>query len=155
MEADRMPTYQTSITIDAAPESVWKVLSAVMAWPGWLPTVVSVEALDADRIEVGRRFKVLQPRLRPTTWTVSTIEPGRRFEWQSASPGMLMVADHQLQALAPGRTSVLLRFEFRGIAGRVLGLLFASTTRRYVDQEAAALKKAVERDPELQGAQRP
>jgi hypothetical protein len=149
-----MPTYQSSITIDAAPESVWKVLSAIVAWPRWLPTVLSVEALDADVLEVGRRFKVLQPRLRPTIWTVSRIEPGRRFEWQAASPGMLMVADHQLQALAPGRTSVLLRFEFRGIAGRVLGLLFASTTRRYVDQEAAALKKAAERDWELQAARR-
>ena len=141
-----MSTYQTSITIDAAPECVWMVLSAVVEWPGWLPTVVSVEALDADLLEVGNRFKVLQPRLRPTIWTVSRIEPGRRFEWQAASPGMVMVADHQLQALAPASTSVLLRFEFRGIAGRLLGLLFASTTRRYVEQEAAALKNAVERD---------
>ena len=150
-----MPAYQTSITIDAPPESVWQVLSAVVAWPEWLPTVARVEALDADGLAVGRRFKVLQPRLKPAVWTVSRIEPGRRFEWQAASPGMLMVADHRLQGLAAARTSVLLRFEFRGIAGGLLGLLFASTTRRYVDQEAAALKKAAERRWGLQVAQRP
>lgn len=143
-KANRMRTYQTSITIDAAPECVWDLLSAVVEWPRWLPTVASVEALGAARLEVGGRFKVRQPGLRPAIWTVSAIEPGCRFEWQAASPGVLMVGDHRLQRLAPHRTSVLLRFEFRGVAGSLLGLLFASTTRRYVDQEAAALKKATE-----------
>lgn len=141
---DRMPAYQTSITIDAAPECVWSILSEVTEWPRWLPTVASVEGLGAERLAFGARFKVRQPGLRPTIWTVSAIEPGRRFEWQAASPGVLMVGDHRLQRVSPDSTSVLLRFEFRGVVGGLLGLLFASTTRRYVDQEAAALKNATE-----------
>lgn len=140
-----MPIYETSISIDACPERVWQLLSEVVAWPRWLPTVTSVQPLDGEMVETGRRFRVLQPRLRPATWIVSHVEPNRRFEWRAHSPGILMVADHLVERPAPGRASVLLRFEFRGALGSVLGLLFSSTTRRYIAQEAASLKAAAER----------
>jgi hypothetical protein len=140
-----MPSYQTSITIDASPESIWPILSTVATWPRWLPTIVSVEPLDGDNLEVGRRFRVVQPRLRPATWVVTKVEPNRRFEWQAYTPGVLMVADHALESLAPGKTSVLLRFEFRGVLGSLLGLIFSSTTQRYIRQEAASLKEVAER----------
>lgn len=140
-----MPSYQTSITIDASPESVWQILSTVATWPRWLPTINSIEALDGDALKIGHRFRVRQPKLQPATWVVSKVEPNRRFEWQANSPGVQMVADHVLESLAPGKTSVLLRFEFRGVVGSLLGLLFSSTTRRYIRQEAASLKATAER----------
>jgi len=139
-----MPIHQTAITIDAAPESIWQILSAVVTWPRWLPTVTSVEPLDGEALAVGRRFRVLQPKLRPATWVVSCVEPNRRFEWRARSAGTLMVADHVLEMVAPGRTSVVLRFEFRGVLGSLLGMLFSSMTRRYIRQEADSLKKEAE-----------
>lgn len=140
-----MPSYQTSITIDASPESIWPILSTVATWPRWLPTIISIEPLDGDSLEIGRRFRVRQPKLQPATWLVTKVEPLRRFEWRASTPGVLMVADHVLESLAPGKTSVLLRFEFRGLIGSLLGLLFSSTTRRYIRQEAASLKEVAER----------
>lgn len=140
-----MPTYRTSVLIDASPQVVWQLLSNVVAWPRWLPTVTSVEALDGPELLPQRRFRVVQPGLRPTTWSVSQLEANRRFEWRTASFGMSMRADHTVDRITPTRTSVLLRFEFRGVAGRVLGLLFGFTTRRYIEREAAALKSAAER----------
>ncbi|WP_250622978.1 SRPBCC family protein [Pinirhizobacter soli] len=140
-----MPSYQTSITIDASPESIWQILTTVVAWPRWLPTVNSIEPLDGDTLAIGHRFRIRQPKLQPATWVVSKVEPNRRFEWRASSPGVLMVADHVIESLAPGKTSALLRFEFRGVVGSLLGLLFSSTTQRYIQQEAASLKAAAER----------
>jgi uncharacterized membrane protein len=141
-----MPIYQTSITIDASSETIWKLLSTVVAWPRWLPTVTSVEPLDGEILKRGHRFRVLQPKLRPATWIVSTVEPNRRFEWRARAPGVLMVADHVVESLASDATSVVLRFEFRGVAGNLLGLFFSSTTKRYIEQEAASLKAAAEHE---------
>src|SRR3954468_5299004 len=106
-----MPIHQTTITINAAPEAVWQILSNVVAWPRWLSTVTSVEALDGEMLTAGHRFRVLQPKLRPATWVVSAVEPNRRFEWRAHSPGVLMVADHLIEHLASGESSVFLRFE--------------------------------------------
>ena len=139
-----MPIYETSITINSSPERIWQLLSEVVAWPRWLPTVTAVEPLDGQMLEQGRRFKVQQPKLRPAVWIVSNVEPNRRFEWQARAPGVLMVADHVVEQRGSGPASVHLRFEFRGVVGRLLGLLFSSTTRRYMGQEAASLKSEAE-----------
>lgn len=68
-----MPTYEASISIAAPRESVWRVLSAVAAWPEWLPTVTSVQALDGDPLKLGSRYTVRQPKLRPATWVVTEL----------------------------------------------------------------------------------
>ena len=141
-----MTVYQTTITINAPPEAIWQMLSTVVAWPRWLPTVTSVEHLDAETLVVGHRFRVLQPKLRPATWVVSKLEPNRRFEWRANATGVLMVADHVIERLPSGESSVLLRFEFRGVVGSLLGVLFSSMTRRYISQEASSLKLAAEHE---------
>jgi uncharacterized membrane protein len=139
-----MTIHQISIAISAPPNAVWRLLSGVAAWPNWLPTVSSVEPLDGETIERGRRFKVLQPKLHPAIWTVSAVEPNQRFEWQATSPGILMIADHVVEVTSPEEVTVLLRFEFRGVIGSLLGLLYASTTRKYIEQEARCLKRTAE-----------
>ena len=139
-----MWTYQTSIVIEAPAATVWRLLSIVTDWPRWLSTVSSVEALDGDALAVGHRFKLLQPKLKPAVWTISLVHPSRRFAWQSRSPGMRMVAYHEVERLASYRTLVRLRFEFHGLVGTLLGRIFSATTKRYVDLEARALKAAAE-----------
>lgn len=139
-----MNTHRTSVVVDAPSETVWRLLSEVTHWPRWLSTVDSVEALDGDALVAGHRFEVHQPRLKPAVWTVTAVDPLRRFEWRAHSPGMRMVADHVLERLGPDRTLVRLQFEFRGVVGTLLGRIFASTTARYVEQEAQALKVAAE-----------
>ncbi len=139
-----MPSYDASISIDAPGESVWRVLAAVVAWPGWLPTVNSVQPLDGSQLKVGFRFVVRQPRLRPATWTVTELEPLRRFVWQARSPGLLMVAEHTVEESPPGKSRVILRFSFDGFLGPLIGRLFRSVTERYLSQEVASLKRKVE-----------
>ncbi len=139
-----MPTYEASISISAPRESVWRVLAAVVAWPDWLPTVSSVQALDGKTLKIGSRYTIRQPTLRPATWVVTELEPPRCFVWQARSPGLLMTAVHTIEDASSGGSRVALRFSFAGVLGRPIGWLFRSTTERYLAQEAASLKLMVE-----------
>jgi uncharacterized membrane protein len=139
-----MPSYDASISIAAPGETVWRVLAAVDAWPEWLPTVISVQPLDGSPLKVGFRYTVVQPKLRPATWIVTELEPPRHFVWQARSPGLLMVAEHNIRESLPGNSHVTLRFSFGGLLGAPIGWLFRSVTERYLSQEAASLKHKVE-----------
>lgn len=139
-----MPSFESSISIDAPRESVWRVLHAVHAWPEWLPTVSGVQPLDGEALQPGRRYTVRQPRLRPATWVVTVLEPARRFVWQTRSPGLRMLADHRIDERPAGGSQLTLRFSFDGALGPAMGWLFRSVTERYLAEEAAALKRKVE-----------
>ncbi len=139
-----MPSYEASVAISAPREAVWRVLSNVVAWPDWLPTVSSVQSLQARSLEVGGRYIVTQPKLRPTTWVVTELAPPQRFTWQARSPGLLMVADHSVEASSPSSSQVNLRFSFVGLLGLPVGWLFRSITERYLAQEASSLRRKVE-----------
>ncbi|HEX5953313.1 MAG TPA: SRPBCC family protein [Rhodanobacteraceae bacterium] len=135
---------RTTADIDAPAQRVWNALAAVDAWPQWLPTVRSVEALDGMPLEVGKRFRVTQPKLRPAVWVVEVVEPGRRFLWRVRSPGMRMTGDHVVESAGPSAARAILGFAFEGIVGVLLGKLYGPLTRGYIEQEARALKAVAE-----------
>lgn len=118
-----------SIAIAAPATRVWEVLSGVQSWPAWLPTVDHVEALDGWPLAIGRRYRVAQPRLRPALWKVTVLEPGNRFVWTAASPGMRMIASHAVEPAGADSTRVQLRYDFRGWLGAPMGVVFGRLTR--------------------------
>jgi uncharacterized protein YndB with AHSA1/START domain len=137
--------FEASTTINARPADVWHVLTDVVQWPGWLPTVISVEALDGVRLQEGARYKVIQPRVPVAVWTVTRIAPTDGFTWQAASPGLVVVADHVLRVQPGGGTKVKLRVSFDGFLGGVIARISRATTERYLAQKAESLKRTVER----------
>jgi uncharacterized membrane protein len=139
-----MLSYTASVSIAAPHESVWPVLAAVSSWPGWVPTVISIESLDSSSLSIGARYKIVQPKLRPATWIVTSVEPPRRFTWESRLPGILVVADHIIEEAFPGKCNVVLRVSYSGLLGAFVGRVLRSITERYLAQEAAALKLKVE-----------
>ena len=139
-----MKTYETSISIAAPREAVWRVLSDVATWPKWLPTVASVESLDGNPLVVGHRYRIRQPQLQPVTWTVTELDPAHRFSWQARTPGLSMLADHIVEAGSSDTSDVVLRFSFAGPLGPLVGALYGSITRRYIEAEAATLKQRLE-----------
>ena len=143
-----MTTYTAVVAVVAPRESVWRVLSDVVAWPDWLSTVDSVQALDASDLHIGFRYVVRQPGLRPTTWVVTQLDPPDRFVWQARSPGLSMVAEHIIEEDSPGECNVTLRFSFAGLLGVPLGRLLRSITQQYLGREAACLKGEAERHNE-------
>lgn len=146
-----MLSYTASVSIAAPHESVWSVLAAVSRWPGWVPTVISIESLDSSSLSIGARYKIVQPKLRPTIWIVTSVEPPRRFAWESRSPGILVVADHIIEAASPGTCNLVLLVSFSGFLGALVGRLLRSITERYLAQEAAALKLKVEESTPKKG----
>ena len=140
-----MAAYETFAEIQAPADRVWAVLSAVEAWPQWMPTVNGIESLRGTHLSVGCRYRVTQPKLRPTVWTVSAVEAGRRFEWRAKSLGMELVADHVIDSSGPATARIRLRFEFKGFLGALLGAAFGALTRNYLSQEAQALKIRAEK----------
>ena len=89
----------------------------VVAWPAWLPTVSSVQALQGRSPEVGARYVVVQPKLRPTTWVVTELAPPQRSTWEARSPGL---------------------------PGLPMGWLYRSITERYIAQEVLSLQRKIE-----------
>ena len=111
----------------------------------------NVEALDGGPLQMGSRYIVHQPKLRPATWVVTQLEPPRCFVWQARSPGLQMIAGHTVEESSAGNCHVTLRFSFDGLLGAPIGWLFRSVTKRYLAQELASLKSRVEGQPHGKG----
>lgn len=139
-----MRTLETSATIDAPRDVVWGILSDVASWGTWLPTVTSVDPLDGPGLAVGRRFRVVQPKLRPATWVVTSVDAPRAFTWESRGPGIATRADHVFEEISPTRSRITLRIAFSGVLGGSVGWLMGSLTQSYIEAEAATLKARAE-----------
>ncbi|MFJ1584616.1 SRPBCC family protein [Streptomyces sp. NPDC088197] len=148
-----MPTYQTSITVNAPVARVWEVLVAVEDWPALTASMTSVRPLDADGasrsgsadhvVAVGRRFAVEQPKLRKAVWTVTALDEGSRFSWRSAGPGVTTSGDHLVEPEGDG-TRLTLVLTQRGALSGLVGLVAGGLTRRYLEMEARGLKERAE-----------
>lgn len=139
-----MRTYTTSIDIEAPAGLVWRLLSDVLSWPQRLPTVTSVEPLGNSALVVGARFHVVQPQIRPATWEVASVEPGRSFVWRSDSPGLRMVADHATDPTGDSRCRLRLGFAFAGVLGRFAALFAGTLAQRYIAIEGQTFKELAE-----------
>ncbi len=131
--------------IDAPPEGVWAVMSDGERWPEWTASVTSVRRLDEGPLRVGSRAVIRQPRFPPAVWTVTTLEPGRRFVWRSGLSGMWVYGDHAVAPLGTGSRATL-RLFYDGLLARLMGRMTRGITNRYLDLEAAGLKRRSEED---------
>jgi uncharacterized membrane protein len=135
---------EQSIEIDAPASVVWDVTVDVERWPEWTESVERVVPLSGPAIEVGKRFKVSQPRMPTLVWEVTDVQPGVSWAWHQRSPGGTTLATHQLEPQGSDRTLVRLRIEQRGPVGRAFGIFTRRMTKRYLDLEARGLKQRSE-----------
>lgn len=138
-----MPAFRHSVTISASPARVWSVVTEVERWPERIPTVDMVERLEPGPLVVGSRTRLRQPRLPEAVWTVTELDDGTSFTWQSRSPGMTIDAAHRVEP--HDRGSLLeLSVTMTGPLSRVGWLMTRSLTQRYVETEADSIKQAAE-----------
>ena len=137
-----MEVHET-VEIAAPPERVWQVLADVEAWPTWTESVRSARRLDGGPLAEGSRVELSQPRLPKATWVVTELVEGRSFSWSARGPGVVSLADHELEPVGAG-TRVTLRFTQQGPLGGAVGKLAGGLVRRYVGMEAAGLKRHCE-----------
>jgi carbon monoxide dehydrogenase subunit G len=127
------------ILVKAPPQTVWQVLEDVQRWPHWTPTVLQVEPLNADNLRVGARYRITQPKLRPSVYQVTVCDPQKALTWVQKGPGMSMIADHRLSGDSSG-TEVELSFATEGLLGAILGGIYSKLITEYVATEARSLK---------------
>jgi uncharacterized protein YndB with AHSA1/START domain len=138
--------FETTRHIDAPPLRVWEVLFDVARWPGWTPTIDSVERLEDGPFQVGSRTKVRQPKLPPAVWEVTEVVPGGNFTWEATGPGMRTIARHEVVPDATG-SMLTLSIQQTGPTGAVAALVWRRLTQRYIELEAESLDKRVTRAP--------
>ena len=138
----------------APADRLWSVMSQVRRWPQWLPTVDAVTPLDPARPdEVGARYSVEQPGLPRAVWTITTIEPGRSFTWESAQPGIRSVGTHELRPGADGATTIVLGIAWSGLLAPLLRLAVGRKALDYVTREATALDVTATADAGADGTE--
>ncbi|SDF36571.1 Polyketide cyclase / dehydrase and lipid transport [Lentzea fradiae] len=138
-----MPGLQHSVTIAAQPERVWAVVTDVERWPERIPTVDEVERLEPGPLAVGSRTRLKQPKLSEAIWTVTELTGGTSFTWVSRSPGLLITAGHVVEP-DPAGARLTLTLKLSGPVAPLGWLMTRALTRRYVETEAASVKKAAE-----------
>jgi hypothetical protein len=106
--------------------------------------MTSVE-LDGP-LAVGATARIRQPKLPPTTWTVTEVVPGRSFTWESRAPGSVAVGEHEITPTGEGSCEVRLMLDQNGPLGNVVGLAYRRLTKRYVQIESEGLARAATGD---------
>jgi uncharacterized membrane protein len=135
--------FETSVDIDAAPETVWNLLKDVERWPDMTDSMDRVDVLD-EPFTLGSRARVRQPKLPAAVWTVTAYDENRTFTWESRSPGVTTVGAHEIEPTPDGRATVRLTLDQKGPLAPVFALLAGRLTRRYVVMEAQGLKAKAE-----------
>jgi uncharacterized membrane protein len=131
---------EDSVEIDAPPQLVWDVFSDVERWPEWTASVTSLVGRDGPALAVGRRFAIKQPGMQKLVWKVTEIDPGSSWTWVQRTPGVLVIARHNVSAQPGGRTLVRQQLDQRGVLGALVGRLMVKKTKRFLELEAQGLK---------------
>ncbi len=131
------------IDINANPERVWDVMTDVERWPEWTSSVDSAHKLTEGLLAKGSRTRIFQPKVPSAVWTVTEIDPGRFFEWETSSPAINSVARHRVEATSTG-SRVTLSVEQTGLFAVLIGFWLKRISLKYVRMEAEGLKKRSE-----------
>jgi uncharacterized membrane protein len=134
---------EDDLELAAPTESVWALTIDIERWPQLMSTVTSVERLDPGPLRAGSTARLKQPGQRATVWTVSEVDPGRRFAWWARTQGMRVVATHTLTPTGTG-TRNHLAIDLDGPAAPVLGRVLRRRIARVLAAENAAFKAAAE-----------
>jgi hypothetical protein len=133
--------------IAAAADEVWRLTIDVENMPSLTPTMQKVERLDGGPLQVGSRTRIKQPGQFPAVWTVTDIEEGRAFVWQSRRLWYTMAGTHHLEALGADRCRNTLIVELTGPGSGLLGRLVGPSVRKAIGIENAGFKSAAETKP--------
>lgn len=132
-----------TIDIAAPAERVWALTVDVESWPELSPTMTVVERLDDGPLRVGSSARVKQPGQRAKVWTVTAVEPGRRFAWRSRVFGTDMTGTHTLHPTEQG-TANTLTIDMAGRGSGLVGRVMGRQIHRSLATENAGFKRAAE-----------
>lgn len=105
--------FSERVPVGAPADVVGRIMCDVARWPQWTASVSTVERTATGPLTVGETVVVKQPKLPPSTWTVTKVGP-TGFEWASRSPGIRNVAGHWAADAGDGTCVAELTLSFAG-----------------------------------------
>jgi hypothetical protein len=150
--------WRNETLIEAPVDLVWQLTIDVANWPSITPTVLRVDRLDdqatdddatddpaatAGPVRVGSSVRMKQPGQPVAVWTVTKMDPGREFSWQTKRMGLTMAASHRLSADGGSCRNELI-LDLTGPAARLFGMVFGGMVRTALETENAGFKARAE-----------
>jgi uncharacterized membrane protein len=136
--------WEDTVTIEAPAEAVWDMTLDVTSWPRITPTMTSVERLDEGPMRVGSSARVKQPRQTAAVWTVTRLDPGREFTWQTRRMGMTMTGSHVVEPVGDHCRNTL-SIDVEGPGSVLFGLMFGRMVASAIATENASFRARAQR----------
>ena len=133
-----MYLFECEAMFQAGPEAVWKLWTDVARWPEW-DVSKEIARLDGP-FEPGARGWAKQRGNLGGSFTITAVEPGRRWVTECPLPVGKVIFEHLLEPVAEGRVRVVKRAEVQGGLGSLLRLL-APRMRRDTAASLDALQR--------------
>jgi uncharacterized membrane protein len=131
------------LTIAAPVERVWALTLDIESWPSLTPTMREVKRLDDGPLRVGSRARVRQPAQRAAIWTVTDLQQGESFVWETRVLGLRMIGGHRLVPVASGCQNTL-TVDLEGHGAGLIKALLRSQIRRAITTENEGFRRAAE-----------
>ena len=142
-----MYLFECEATLQARPAAVWAVWTDVARWPEW-DVSKEIARLDGP-FEPGVSGWAKQRGNLGGSFTITVVEPGRR--WVSECPLLVgtVVFDHLLEPVATGGVRVVKRVEAEGGIAPLVRLLVPKMRRDIAESLAALGRVAAAAPPGL------
>jgi len=134
--------YSVTISINANPDKIWKLLTDAAGYTHWNSTIKSLEGNITKGNKIKLRAKLDEKRV--FTLTVAEIEPMKRMVWKSgAAPMFKGVRTYTLTPSPDGTTDFTMAEVFTGIMLPMIAGSLPDFSQAF-EQFAADLKRAAE-----------
>jgi len=131
--------FTSTTTIEAPVDVVWRLTTDIEGWPAITPTMTRVVRLDDGPLRVGSRARIKQPRQPEAVWTVTHLDEGRTFRWQTTRMGLTMVASHDLAEDGDGCRNTL-TLDLVGLGAGLVGRLVGRWIGGNIEAENAGFR---------------
>ena len=131
----------TEIEVDARPEVVWGVLTAIEEWPQWNPDVI--ETSMEGELSEGTSFR-WKSGPGTITSTLRVVQPPREVAWTGKTLGLHAIHVYRLQPLNGG-TMVTTEESWSGWVARLFRKRMQVTLQRAMEAGLENLKTEAER----------
>jgi hypothetical protein len=134
-------SFQCEATFDAEPAAVWKVWTDVSRWPEWDLTK-EIARIDGPFV-LGASGWAKQRGTLGGTFTITAIEPGRRWISECPVPLGKIVFEHLIESAEPGRVRVTKSVVVLGGFGPLFRVTFGTKMRRDITESLEALGRHI------------
>ena len=139
---------RSETVVDAPPEQVWEVLSHLVAWDAWNPTLFAVR--PGSSLEPGREVRMklrLGGLVVPMRQQIRVVDPPRELQWRSKqmvpAPALDVVRSFLLEPLEGGRTRFVQTEAMSGFLAKATSRLIGELVVRGYDDLGRALAARV------------